>query len=364
MSASAKQQNASSFYAVALLLVVLCCISAVAASNIDFQVSKQRHNTLMMRGEHHQEADAGSGFTSKTVNQLHVGSFNIQVFGVKKESDASVLHTLVQTITRYDICFIMEIRDSTDTAIHKLLDQLNAWDTSRHYKLVISERLGRSASKEQYAYVYDSIRVKLVAEYQYVDTQDYFERAPFSAVFQPVGTTDAPQNMIWFTGLHTKPTAAAQEIGNMLADVYQEFATVVPQSVIPHRDQLLKNNWILMGDLNAGCSYCSNKKIMELKAIAPKFLGSTFDWLINSDTTTRQNGCTYDRFVSVPAMASSVVASKQSKGSKGKAMKKVVSNAPQITDVKVFNFREAYSLSLADAILVSDHFPIEFKVNF
>lgn len=63
---------------------------------------------------------------SATNSKISVGSFNIQVFGSKKASKDSVMRVLVSTISQYDICLVMEIRDTSDTAIHKLVDLLNA----------------------------------------------------------------------------------------------------------------------------------------------------------------------------------------------------------------------------------------------
>jgi len=46
---------------------------------------------------------------------------------------------------------------------------------------------GRTSSKEQYAYVYRMDRVRVVETYQYDDTNDWFERAPYSVVIRPIG---------------------------------------------------------------------------------------------------------------------------------------------------------------------------------
>jgi len=62
----------------------------------------------------------------------------------------------------------------------------------------------------------------------------------------------------------------------------------------------VENKWetddiLILGDLNADCSYASNKARKQLKLRTD----SRFDWLIDDDvdTTTTSTDCTYDRCV-------------------------------------------------------------------
>ena len=53
------------------------------------------------------------------------------------------------------------------------------------YALNISERLGRSTSKEQYAFLYRTDRVEVVSTHQYDDSaNDDFEREPYSVLIR------------------------------------------------------------------------------------------------------------------------------------------------------------------------------------
>ena len=60
------------------------------------------------------------------------------------------MEVLADIIRTYDVIAIQEIRDASQTALPALVDLVNA-DGSQ-YDYVVSERLGRTSSKEQYAY--------------------------------------------------------------------------------------------------------------------------------------------------------------------------------------------------------------------
>jgi hypothetical protein len=81
--------------------------------------------------------------TSPSSNEtLRIGAFNVQVFGVTKAGKPEVMATLADIIRTYDIIAIQEIRDSSQTALPKLVDLVNS-DGSQ-YQYVVSERLGRT----------------------------------------------------------------------------------------------------------------------------------------------------------------------------------------------------------------------------
>ena len=108
---------------------------------------------------------------------LKIASFNVQVFGKSKISKIEVKETLIKIISRYDIIFIQEIRDNSEIAIKKLIDELNK-SSNEKYNYIISERLGNSNSKEQYAFIYKNAKIKIVDAIQYAEYND-FERPPF-----------------------------------------------------------------------------------------------------------------------------------------------------------------------------------------
>ena len=77
-------------------------------------------------------------------NEIEVAAFNVQVFGRTKMQDERVVELLVEVILRYDVILIQEIRDSSETAIYDLLDEVNE-QSARDYEIVVSPRLGNDS---------------------------------------------------------------------------------------------------------------------------------------------------------------------------------------------------------------------------
>lgn len=102
-------------------------------------------------------------------------AFNIQVFGTTKAAKADVMASIVQVLVKYDLIFVQEIRESTDNAINQLLSELNAASTVT-YKMSLSRRLGRTTSTEQYAFFYNSskVRARIVSSYSFVCAHNKF----------------------------------------------------------------------------------------------------------------------------------------------------------------------------------------------
>jgi len=91
---------------------------------------------------------------------LRIGAFNIQVFGISKASKPEVIDVLADIIRTYDIIAIQEIRDASQTALPALVGLVNT-DGSQ-YDYVVSERLGRTTSKEQYAYIFNTQTIEVI----------------------------------------------------------------------------------------------------------------------------------------------------------------------------------------------------------
>jgi hypothetical protein len=98
-------------------------------------------------------------FAQSQDETIRVGAFNIQVFGVTKAAKQEVMDILAKIIKTYDIVAIEEIRDGTETALPMLVNSVNTGDSQ--YAYIVSERLGRTSSKEQYAYIYNTVTVTL-----------------------------------------------------------------------------------------------------------------------------------------------------------------------------------------------------------
>jgi len=247
---------------------------------------------------------------------LRIGAFNIQVFGVSKASKPEVMSVLADTIRTYDIVAIEEIRDSSQTALPDLVNLVNS-DGSQ-YSYVVGERLGRTSSKEQYAYLYNTQTTLLKSDpYTYPEPAgtDPFHREPYIATFGAInGDFDAT-----LITIHTDPDEATDEINSLDAVVdYAVSHTPFDQDVI------------VMGDFNADGSYFDEDGSCSLK-------GSEYVWIIANDvdTTTKTTDCTYDRIVLTNSAASYFTG-----------------------DAGVFRYDTEYGLTQDETEDVSDHYPV------
>ena len=255
-----------------------------------------------------------------SASPISVSAFNIQIFGQSKAAKADVMDVLAKTIRNYDIVGVQEIRDASGTSLPALVALINSGTDENgrpyNYDYVVSDRLGRSTSKEQYAYIYDKNTVYVASEplvYPEPDG-DTFEREPYMVTFRSnTGTFDAVLILI-----HTKPEDAKNEIDGL--DAVVQYAKSIYHG---------QNNYIVMGDFNADGSYFNESGPSALKS-------DEYIWLIGNDVvTTTKTQNTYDRIVITKSLE------------------------PYFTNNSgVFNYTAEYGLNQTQTTAVSDHYPI------
>ncbi|MBE3122683.1 MAG: thermonuclease family protein [Thermoplasmata archaeon] len=190
-----------------------------------------------------------------------IASWNLEVFGPTKASNETLLDYYADKLDDYDLFVVQEIRDVSGTAIEALAAKLP------DYQYVISERAGRTTSKEQYAVFYNN-RVLLFNITDWADEkQDEFERPPFEVTFTVNSWT------FTLVTIHTKPS----DVPNELTNLENLVGT-------PTRDT------IIIGDLNADGDYYNHGVISH-------FLD--WNWVITSemDTTVAASSNAYDRII-------------------------------------------------------------------
>ncbi|KAM7336248.1 hypothetical protein ACRRTK_004741 [Alexandromys fortis] len=232
---------------------------------------------------------------------LKLCSFNVRSFGERKKENDNAMDVIVKIIKRCDLILLMEIKDSSNNICPMLMEKLNG------EKLV--------SVKDKYLY----------HDYQDGDT-DVFSREPFVVWFQSPFT--AVKDFV-IVPLHTTPETSVKEIDE-LVDVYTDV-----------KRRWKVQNFIFMGDFNAGCSYVPKKAWQNIRLRTDL----NFVWLIGDqvDTTVKKStNCAYDRIV---LRGQEIVNS-------------VVPNSNG-----VFDFQKTYQLSEEEALDVSDHFPVEFKLQ-
>lgn len=214
-------------------------------------------------------------------NLITIASFNLRVFGVSKADKPAILSEIASIIRRYDLVAVQEIRDSSGTAVEKLLAAVNAKGTD--YAMLVGPRLGRTASKEQYAYFYRIASLKPVGLSEtWQDVDDSFEREPFLAMFKVInGKFD-----FTLADIHTKPEDAKREIA------------LIPKVMIDGATLFREPDVLCLGDWNADGSYFDEDTYSSF------FPSNKYLWIIpnSADTTIAVKSNTYDRMAASLSM--------------------------------------------------------------
>ena len=169
---------------------------------------------------------------------IRIASFNIQVFGTSKSKNVNVMRTLAAIVQNFDIVAIQEIRTKDDFLIDNFLrDFVNAG--GRRYSRIVGPRLGRSNSKEQYVYLFDTRTIQVNPQLIYTvndDHSDLLHREPLVTMFAT--RTASPFTFI-LINTHTDPDETDQEL-----DALAQVVDVV------RREGPGEDDVILLGDLN------------------------------------------------------------------------------------------------------------------
>ncbi|KAK5863746.1 hypothetical protein PBY51_000754 [Eleginops maclovinus] len=259
---------------------------------------------------------------------MKIASFNAQRFGQTKVSDPDVLSTLVKIVSRYDIIVIIEVVDVTGAAVKLFLKELNEVNTTQHYAMQLSMRLGRNRYKEQFLFLYRDDVVDLIDCYQYEDNQvndmDAFAREPYILRFKPHNTV---LKDIVLIPVHTKPWDSEREL-----DELYEVCLLV-------KDKWKTDNIMILGDFNADGVYVNRKEMQGIRIRSDK----NFHWLISDDvdtTANTSNDHTYDRIV---VYGEDMLAA-------------IVPNS-----AKPFHFNKEFAMTEEKALKVSDRYPVEVE---
>ena len=253
-----------------------------------------------------------------------IAAFNIQIFGKTKSDKTDVMTVLTKIVREFDVVLIQEIRDASEQTIPNFIEKINQIEGAT-YSFIQSPRLGRTTSKEAYAYLYNTETVQFIqgSDYVYTDTNDVFEREPYIASFK-IGNFD-----FVLAGIHIKPEDAYNEIGN-LTSVVSSIQTAKPK----------EKDIIIMGDFNADGSYFNEDDTSNL------FKASEYNWIITNDIdTTVKTDYTYDRIV---------------------VLDTTLNHEYNAGTAQAFYFDQAYGLNNQTFVEeISDHYPVfaQYKTN-
>jgi hypothetical protein len=167
--------------------------------------------------------------------------------------DPAVMQTILNLVSRYDVIAIQELRALDQDTLPRFMQMLNA--QRKHYDSVIGPRLGRSDSKEQYVYVFntDTIEIDPTAGYTANNPGDRIHRAPLVACFRAKQAPPREAYTFTLVNIHTDPDDVAAEL-NALVSVIEAV----------RNDGRREDDIILLGDLNAGDINKSNRHLDPL----------------------------------------------------------------------------------------------------
>jgi len=253
-------------------------------------------------------------------NSIRIASFNIQVFGTSKARKTHVMEILAEIIRRFDVVAIQEIRAKDQNLLPEFVQRINA--TGHHYEFVIGPRIGRTVSKEQYAFIFDaaSIEVDRAGVYTVDDPNDRLHREPLVAWFRVRGPPANEAFTFKLINIHTDPDETVTEL-DALDDVYEAV----------QRDGANEDDVILLGDLNVDDHHLG--QLGRLPGIK---------WMITGVPTNTRGTKLYDNVVYKPRSTTEFT---------GRA--------------GVFDFMREFNLTMDQALQVSDHLPIwaEFSIR-
>lgn len=224
---------------------------------------------------------------------VKIASWNIENFGKTKASDQDRMQTIASIIKEYDVIALQEIsnlKEASDAGCARnegfcpgdascgLIE--NALSAKLPgYKFAFSPQV----KDERYLFIYNPGTVTLIGAELVKDSEESgsacdpsetgkMVRQPFKGVFK-AGEFD----FVLLTA-HTSPSDNIDELEG-LAYFYREVEKGDEKDII------------ILGDLNADCSYLRNESI-TLKS-------PEFTWIVDdsSDTTVAQTNCAYDRFI-------------------------------------------------------------------
>lgn len=258
---------------------------------------------------------------AKPGDTIRIATFNLHMFGEKKAGDRAVMEYLARICRHFDVIAVQEIRSQHQNVIPLLVEALNA--DGSHYNYAIGPRLGRSDSKEQYAFIFDAVSIEIDRNELYTvddSRDDLLHREPLVGWFRVRGPAAEEAFTFSLVNVHVDPDDTDREL-DALDNVF--FAV--------REDGRQEDDVILLGDLNVNDQHL--RQLGRVKGMAWVVSGS--QWT-NTRRTAQYDNVLFD-----------------------------TQATPEFTGrAGVFDFREEYQLTPEQALAISDHLPVwaEFSV--
>jgi deoxyribonuclease-1-like protein len=257
---------------------------------------------------------------------IRIASFNIDDFGKNKASNLAIKQTLAAIVRCFDIIAIQEIRTDDDYLIPTFLQHINrptqSGQPGRHFRHVISRRLGDTKAKEQFAYLFDADRIAIDMQSLYTidDPDGLLDLEPLVATFGTRGVDPNAAFTFTLVTVHTNLARVPDEL-DALAEVYR----------VVRRSSQCEDDIILLGNFNTDDRHLN--RLGKIPGIFPLITGV---W-----TNTKQN----------------------------QQLDNIIIHRPSTTEYTgrngVLDIVRMWNLSEQQALQISDHFPVwaEFSIN-
>lgn len=184
--------------------------------------------------------------------RVRIATFNIQRFGEKKSGDAEVMSQLAMIIANFDLVAIQEVQSPQAMPVARLVDLINR--SGGRYEATVSEPIGHTTYREQYAFVWDASRIRLIPESAYVvrdnpPPNNRMHRPPMVASFETRIAALAGRQPFRFTiiNAHTDPGEVSAKGDSNEMNVLDDVFLRVREYEYQARQMM---NVLLVGDLN------------------------------------------------------------------------------------------------------------------
>jgi deoxyribonuclease-1-like protein len=159
-------------------------------------------------------------------DRIRIATFDIQAFDAQKVANPNVMQTIAAIISNFDLVAIQGVRSPEAMPVARVVDLINR--SGGKYSVSMSEPVGNPGRKEQYAFVWDTNRIRMIPDTNYSvrDDADRMVREPYVASFET--RTAAAQGLAPFRftiiNAHidpdeTSPAATMKEL-SVLDDVF------------------------------------------------------------------------------------------------------------------------------------------------
>jgi endonuclease/exonuclease/phosphatase family metal-dependent hydrolase len=297
-------------------LVLLVGPLVLCGCNVDQMVEKIAEHAAARHADH---GHVSTNVTRDHGETIKIASFNIQVFGTSKSAKPHVMNVLAQVIRRFDVVAIQEVRAKDDGVVPNFVKLINAHGA--RYDFVIGPRLGRTSSKEQYVFIYDTDRIELDSHSVHTldDPQDLLHREPLVASFRVRGPSPGQAFTFTLVNIHTDPDETDTEL-DALADAF----------VAVQRQNIAEDDVILLGDLNVDEHHLGRLGLLP-----------NISWAISGLKTNTRQTKSYDNLVFDS-----------------------IATIEYTDNSGVLDLMSEFNLSVDEALEVSDHLPVwaEFSV--